>query len=59
MLIIFKSGAKITQEKGRRTPIQLQKAVDEEFGRLFKEGYIEKINEIKVNVSIQPTIITE
>ena len=54
----FKPVAKITQQKGRRIPIQLQNAVDEEIGRLLKEGHIEKINEIKDNVIIQPTVIT-
>ena len=49
--------AKLTQQKGRRIPIQLQKAVDEEISRLLKEGHIEKINEIK-DVFIQPTVIT-
>ena len=58
MRINFKPGAKITQQKGRRTPIQLQKAVDEEIGRLLKESQIEKIIEIKENVFIQPTVIT-
>ena len=56
--INFKPGAKITQQKGRRIPIQLQKAVDEEISRLLKEGHIEKINEIKDDVIIQPTVIT-
>ena len=41
--INFKSDAKISQQKGRRVPIQLQKAVDEQIGRLLKEGHIEKI----------------
>ena len=54
----FKADAKITQQKGRTIPIQLQKAVDEEIGRLLKEGHIEKINEIKDDVFIQPTVIT-
>ena len=54
----FKTDAKITQQKGRRIPIQLQKAVDEEIGRLLKEGHFEKINEIKDDVFIQPTVIT-
>ena len=39
----FKTGAKIKQQKERRFPIQLQKAVDEETGRLLKEGHIEKL----------------
>ena len=56
--INFKSDAKILQQKGRRVPTQLQKAVDEEIGRLLKEGHIEKINEIKDDVFIQPTVIT-
>ena len=54
----FKADAKITQQKGRRIPIQLQKAVDKEIGRLLKEGHIEKINEIKDDVFIQSTVIT-
>ena len=56
--INFKADAKITLQKGRRIPIQLQKAVDKEIGRLLKEGHIEKINEIKDDVFIQPTVIT-
>ena len=36
----------------------MQKAVDNEVGRLLKEGHIEKINEIKDDVFIQPTVIT-
>ena len=56
--INFKTDAKITQQKGRRIPIQLQKAVDKEIGRLLKEGHIEKINEIKDDVFIQPTVKT-
>ena len=56
--IKFKPGAKTTQQKGRRIPIQLQKAVDEEVSRLLKEGHIEKLNEIKVDIFIQPTLIT-
>ena len=36
----------------------MQKAVDKEIGRLLKEGHIEKINEIKDDVFIQPTVIT-
>ena len=51
--INFKPGAKITQQRGRRIPIQLQKAVDEEIGRFLKEGHIENINEIKDNVFIE------
>ena len=54
----MKPGAKTIQQKGRRIPIQLQKAVNEEMKRLLKEGHIEKINESKADVFIQPTIST-
>ena len=56
--INLKSEAEVSQQKGRRIPIQLQKAVDEEISRLLKEGHIEKIDEIKADVFIQPTVIT-
>ena len=39
--INVKTGAWITQRKGRKIPIQLQKAVDEEVGKLLKEGHNE------------------
>ena len=52
----MKSEAKVSQQKGRRIPIQLQKAVDDEI--ILKEGHIEKIDEIKDDVFIQPTVIT-
>ena len=55
--INLKSEAKISQQKGRRIPIQLQKAVDEEINRLLKDGHFEKIDEIKDDVFIQPTVI--
>ena len=32
--------------------------MDEEISRLLKESHIEKINEIKDDVFIQPTVIT-
>ena len=52
--INFKSDTKITQQKVRRIPFQLQKAVAEEIGRLLKEGNFEIINEMKDDVFIQP-----
>ena len=54
----MKSDANISQQKGRRIPIQLQNAADAEIKRLLKDGHIEKINEIKDDVFIQPTVIT-
>ena len=56
--INLKSDAKISLQKGRRIPIQLQNAVDAEIKRLLKDDDIEKINEIKDDVYIQPTVIT-
>ena len=56
--IKLKDEAKISQRKGRRLPIQLQKSVDAEVKRLLKERHIEKIKETKDNVFIQPTVIT-
>ena len=41
--IKLKPDAKITQQKGRRIPIQLQNAVDAEIKRLLNEGHIEKL----------------
>ena len=46
MRIEFKQNAKITQQKGRRVPVQLQKAVQKEIERLLEEGHIEKVNEV-------------
>ena len=56
--ITIKDEAKITQQKGRRVPIQLQKSVDAEIKRLLAEGHIEKIDKISDNVFIQSTVIT-
>ena len=53
--INLKPESKVTQQKGRRIPIQLQR---EEIKRLLKEGHIEKIDEIKDDVFIQSTVIT-
>ena len=36
----------------------MQKTVDEETKRLLKEGHIKKVDEIKDDVFIQPTVIT-
>ena len=54
----LKNGARITQLQGRRIPIQLQEALDEKIERSLKEGHIEKVDERKDNVFIQPTVIT-
>ena len=55
--IEFKPDAKVTQQKGRRVPIQLQEAVQEEIERLLSEGHIEKVTEVTVKEFIQPVVI--
>ena len=50
--------AKISQQKRRIVPFQLQESVDAEVNRLLKDGHIEKIDEIKDDLSIQPTVLT-
>ena len=56
--IEFKPHAKITQQKGRRVPIQLQDAVPKEIERLMNEGHIEKVTEVTDNEFIQPIVKT-
>ena len=53
----MKEDATISQQKGRRIPIQMQKAVDVVIKRLQKDGHSETIHEIKDTVFIQPTVI--
>ena len=56
--IEFKQNAKITQQKGRRVPIQLQEAVQDEIERLLNEGHIERVSEVTDKQFIQPVVIT-
>ena len=49
---------RITQQKGRRIPIQLQNQVDHQIEMLLKEGHIEKVDKIQDDMFIQPTVIT-
>ena len=48
--------AKITQLKGRKIPLEMQNAVDKEI-KTLKEGHIERVNEIKNDIFIQPMVI--
>ena len=41
----LKTGAQITQQKGRSIPIHLQDQVAQELKRLIKHGYVEKATE--------------
>ena len=54
----FKPEAKITQQKGRRVPIQLQDPVQEAIERLLNEGHIEKVTDVTDKQFIQPVVIT-
>ena len=54
----IKNDMKVTQQKGRRVPIQLQEQVNKESEKLLKEGHIEKVDKIQDNVYFQPTVIT-
>ena len=50
-------GTVIKQQKGRRVPIQLQESVKKEINRLLQEGHIVKVQDIKEDVFLQPTVI--
>ena len=54
----MKNDAKITQQKGRRVPLQLQNQVDNEIEKLLKEGHIEKVDKIQDDGFIKPTLIS-
>ena len=56
--IEMKDGTRITQQKGRRIPIQLQDQVDSEITNLLDQGHIERVDTIKADVFIQPVVIT-
>ena len=56
--IEFKTNAKITQQKGRRVPIQLQEAVEAEINRLLEESHIKRITEVTDREFIQPVVIS-
>ena len=54
----FKKDAKITQQKGRRLPLQLQAAVEKEIDKLLEEGHIKRVDKISDEVFIQPVVVT-
>ena len=49
--------ANLLQQKGRRVPIQLQDQVDEDIGKQLKEGHIERVDKIQVDIFFLPTVI--
>ena len=54
----MKEGTRLTQQKGRRFPIQLQEQVDKETSNLLEKGHIKKVDTIKDDVFIQPVVVT-
>ena len=56
--IEFLSDTTTSQQKGRRIPLQLQTAVDAELRRLLEAGHIKRVDSIRDDVFIQPTVIT-
>ena len=54
----FNEDAKITQQEGRRVPLQLQQAVDSEVKILLDAGHIRKIDKLTDKMFIQPVVIT-
>ena len=54
--IKMKDDVRISQQKGRRIPIQLQNQVNNEIEKLLKEGHFEKVDKIQDDVFIQPTV---
>ena len=55
----YKAKSVSKQQKGRRIHLQLQNSVEKELQKLIKNRHIEKISEIKDDVFIQPTGITQ
>ena len=56
--IEFTKDAKVTQQKGRRNPLQLQQAVEVEIEKLLEEGHIRKALKINDEVFIQPVVMS-
>ena len=56
--IYMKDGTRVTQQKGRRIPLQSQDPVDKEIKQLLEQGHFEKVDTIKDDVFIQPVVIT-
>ncbi len=49
----------VFQQKGRRIPIHLRKAVEAELDRLQREGYLEKLEEIGENICASPAGVAQ
>ena len=49
--------AKNIQQKGKRAPLQLQEAVEQEIDKLLADGHIQCLERINSEVFIQPVVI--
>ena len=56
--IQLKPDHKPVQQKGRRIPIHLQKAVTKELKKLINAGHLTRVNDIKQDNFISPTVVT-
>ena len=54
----FKSDMTVSQQKGRRVPIHIQKAVETEVNKLVKGGQLEKLTEVGEDIFVSPVVIT-
>ena len=54
----FKGNCVPKQQKGRRILLQLQTSVEKQLQQVIENRYFEKINKVKNDVFIQPTVIT-
>ena len=54
----FKPKMEIKQQKGRRIPIHMQKAVETELEKLIKEGHVEKRQEVGEDIFVSPVVVT-
>ncbi len=55
----FKPKMKVMQQKGRRVPIHMQKAVEAELKKLIDGGHLEKLSEIGEDTFVSPVVITK
>ncbi len=54
----FKTKMEIKQQKGRRIPIHMQKAVETELEKLIAEGHVEKLEKIGEDIFVSPVVVT-
>ena len=55
--VTFKNDFKVEQQRGRRIPIHVQKAVEEEIKKLTEEGHITKIEQLDEDTFVSPAVI--